>query len=210
MDFNQQKKLAKANYINKKFKNEGYNRSYNAGNSSVSSFKRTVNDKSFSDFADKAYKAKRGYAVRINPKTGEKEMFVRGTTFKRGGVEWAQNVLETPLSSMVGLGTTIAGDISRHIRGKYSKFLTDVAKREKVKVVYGHSRGAAVVNDMKIPGVRKYGLDGATILNRYPTITNYRQKQGFDALIGANARVTIKESRWTPIYSKRYHRVYSK
>lgn len=117
--------------------------------SGTSFVKRTVNDKSFGDFADKAYKAKRGYAIRRNPTTGEKEMFVRGTTFKRGGVEWLQNLAEAPGFANVGLGEQLVGDFSRHIRGKYSKFLSGIAKKERVTVIYGHSRGGAVVNDRK-------------------------------------------------------------
>jgi len=208
--FNKQVARARATSINRKWKNErpmGYSPSRGSGFSNVRS---TIADKSFSSFANKAYSSPDGYAIRRNPKTGQKEMFVRGTTFKRGGVEWLQNIAEAPGVGSLGLGEQFAGDVSRHIRGKYSKFLTNVAKREHVSVIYGHSRGGAVVNDMKVPGASKVGLDAATILNRAPTIPNYRQKQAFDAVIGANARVTYKTKRWVPLGSKRYHRVYGK
>lgn len=207
MSFGKQVRLAKAKSYNSKFKRDAESRSFYRSRS-FPDLRRTVRKPSFGSFASKAYKAKDGYALRTNRKTGKKEMFVRGTTFKRGGVEWLQNVAESPLSSLGGLGGAISGDVSRHIRGKYSKFLSGVAKKEGVDVIYGHSRGAAVVEDMRVPGASKYGLDGATILNRRSTITNYRQRQFFDAGIGLNNRATIKENRWTPIYKKRYHRVW--
>jgi len=208
--FKQQVKRAKANYTNNRWKNERSSGGSPFRRSGANSVQRTINHKSFSDFANKAYKAKRGYAIRRNPTTGEKEMFVRGTTFKRGGIEWFQNFAETPVVEKFGMGEQLVGDVSRHIRGQYSKFLSDVARKEGVKVIYGHSRGAAVVEDMRVPGAAKLGIDGATILNTRSTITNYRQKQLFDSLIGLNSRSTIKQDRWTPIWSKRYHKSYSR
>jgi len=207
--FKQQASKARATYLNKKW-NEGSLGRSAFRNSGHSAQQRTFDDKSFGDFANKAYKAKHGYAIRRNPKTGEKEMFVRGTTFKRGGIEWLQNLAEAPGFANVGLGEQLVGDVSRHFRGKYSKFLSSIAKKERVTAIYGHSRGGAIVNDMEVPGARKIGLDAATILNRVPRITNYRQRQGFDAFIGANARSTIKQSKWTPLGSKRYHKYWSK
>jgi len=206
--FSKQAARARAQTLNSKWKNDrpvGYRFNRDSGFSTVRS---TLNDKSFSVFANKAYSSPDGYAIRRNPKTGKKEMFVRGTTFKRGGVEWLQNLAETPGFGSLGLGEQFSSDVSRHFRSKYSKFLTDVAKRESVSVIYGHSRGGAVVNDMNVPGASKIGLDAATILNRAPTIPNYRQKQAFDALIGANAKHTYKGSRWVPLGSKRYHKVW--
>jgi len=209
MSFSHQKKIAKATTLNNKWKNEGSSSAFTrrVDNRFI---KRNVNDPSFGLLARKAYSSKRGYSLRTNAKTGDKEMFVRGTTFKRGGVEWLQNVVESPIGTLAGGGTALVGDVSRRFRGKYSKFLSDVARKEGVKVIYGHSRGAAVVEDMRVPGAAKLGIDGATILNTRSTITNYRQKQLFDSLIGLNSRSTIKQDRWTPIWSKRYHKSYSR
>jgi len=207
--FKQQVKRAKANYTNNRWKNERSSGGSSFRRSGANSVQRTINHKSFSDFANKAYKAKRGYAIRRNPTTGEKEMFVRGTTFKRGGIEWFQNFAETPVVEKFGMGEQLVGDVSRHIRGQYSKFLSKVAVDNQVDVVYGHSRGGAIVNDMLVGKIRKVSLDGATILNRTPRVTNYRQKQAFDAVIGLNSRATVKDKKWTPFGSKRYHKVYN-
>jgi len=211
MSFISQKTKAKASYLSNRWKNERTSSANSIRSGSLSDLKRVTSDKHFGVLANQAYKSKHGYAIRTNKRTGEKEMFVRGTTFRRGGVEWLQNLAESPLSSMVGgLGSTISSDVSRHIRRKYSKFLSDVARKEKVDVIYGHSRGAAVVEDMRVPGAVKLGIDGATILNQRSHMKNYRQKQAFDAVIGWNARSTIRENKWTPVTSKRYHRVWSK
>lgn len=207
MNFHKQKTTARRAYINNKFKHEGNGRSIFDRRGSVSDIKRTINDKSFAKFADKAYSAKRGYAIRTNPRTKEKEMFVRGTTFKRFGAEWAQNLAEAPVIPRMGLGGTIAGDVSRHFRRQYSKFLSDVAQKNNVSVVYGHSRGGAIVEDMNTRA-KKVGVDAATILNSRSTLTNYRQRQFFDALIGANSASTVTSDRWIPIWDKRYHRFY--
>jgi len=209
MNFNTQKTRAKAQFLSNRWRNERQSASSAIRGGRAADVKRVVANKSFDNFANKAYKAKRGYALRVNPKTGEKEMFVRGTTFRRGGVEWLQNIVESPMSSMVGgLGSTISGDVSRHFRRKYSKFLTGVARKNKVDVVYGHSRGAAVIQDMNVPDATKLALDGATILNKVSTVRNYRQNQWFDRFIGYNNRYTIAERDRTPIYKKRYHRVW--
>lgn len=208
--FKQQVRLAKSNYKNKVTKNGRKRNRVTVRRRHSDSVLHFVSDKSFERFANAAYKSKRGYAVRKNPFTGEKEMFVRGTTLKRGGAEWFQNLAEAPGLEHVGLGFAITGDVSRHIRGKYSKFLTSVAKRENVSVIYGHSRGGAVVNDMDVPGAEKVGLDAATILNPVSRIKNIRQDNMFDRVIGANSRKTVVVPLKGSIFSKKYHRVWRK
>jgi len=210
MNFNKQKTRAKAQTLSNRWRDERQSSSSAIRSGRASAIKRVTSNQPFHRFANKAYSAPHGYAIRVNKRTGEKEMFVRGTTFRRGGVEWLQNIAESPLSYAGGLVPTISRDVSKHFRRKYSKFLSDIARKEKVDVIYGHSRGAAVVEDMHVPGATKLALDGATILNQRSTITNYRQSQLFDGIIGLNARSTIKEDSWTPVTSKRYHRVYSK
>jgi len=210
MNFINQKNRYKATKINSKWRHESTSAADSVRSGSAASIKRLVSNDRFRSFAKQAYSSKHGYAIRENKSTGEKEMFVRGTTFKRGGIEWVQNVLESPASALAGGGFGLAGDVSRHIRNKHAKFLGDIARKNNVDVIYGHSRGAAIVEEMHVPGAVKLGLDGATLLNRHTTISNYRQRQAFDGLIGVNSRKTILEDKWTPIYSKRYHSVYSK
>lgn len=208
MSFKKQSSLARAKYLNSKWKDGSYSVADHLRSGSNSSIGSVVNHPNFVSFANEAYSSPGGYAIRINNRTGEKEMFVRGTTFKRGGVEWVQNILESPVTANSGLGTTISRDVSVKLRRQYSKRLSDVARRHGVSIIYGHSRGAAVVEDMKVPGSVKLALDGATILNSRSTIQNYRQRQIFDGIIGANAKRTVKKPGRVPLWDKRYHRVY--
>lgn len=209
MSFYSQRNRAKANYVNNKFRNDTLQRGRNNVSSDYLAFKLSNSNGSLSRAASKAYSAKRGYDIYVNPKTKQKEMFVRGTTFRKGGLEWVQNALESPVGG-IGSGTAVvASALSRRSRRQYSNFLSGVAKKEGVKVIYGHSRGGAVVNDMNVPGARKIGLDAATILNERSKITNIRQRQAFDRVIGLNANATVKHGPRVWLGSKRYHKVYS-
>lgn len=167
---------------------------------------------SYSDYLlrkgfDEAYASSEGYAIRKNPITKENEMFVRGTA-KAG--EWAQNAVEAIPRKAYGVlpGGGIA-ELSFRKRKQYAKKLDDIAKKEGVKAVYGHSRGAAVISDMNAP-VKKVGVDGAMLLAKRGrrNFENYRQSQPFDWLISrGESRKSVKKSTWNP-RSKRFHKVY--
>jgi hypothetical protein len=167
---------------------------------------------SYSDYLlrkgfDEAYASSEGYAVRKNPITKENEMFVRGTA---KAVEWAQNAIEAVPRKVNGFfaGSGVA-ELSFRKRKQYAKKLDEVARKERVKAVYGHSRGAAVVSDMNA-SVKKVGVDGAMLLAKKGrrNFRNYRQSQPFDWFIGrGEGRKTVKKSTWNP-RSKRFHKVY--
>jgi hypothetical protein len=167
---------------------------------------QTLRTKSFNTFAEKAYGAKNGYAIRTNPMTGEKEMFIRGTTFKRYGAEWFQNLAEHPK-----LKWTQSAKASKRHRRRHSSKMSDVAKRNGVNVIYGHSRGAPIMDEMDVPGAVKLGLDGAMLLrgDTNSKTLNYRQKQGFDWAINGNHKNQVTTSKWNKLgTSKNYHSVY--
>ncbi|AXH73195.1 MAG: putative esterase/lipase [Bacilladnaviridae sp.] len=66
----------------------------------------------------------------------------------------------------VAAGLNTAGMISGHFRGEYVDYLEQVAIDNDVEVIYGHSRGAAIMNQMDVPtSTIKIGLDGATALD---------------------------------------------
>lgn len=204
--FQQQINRAKARYHNKKFLNDGPAIINSRDDSMV--YRSSVRDGTLQRASDRAYKSKDGFSIFDNPQTGEKEMFVRGTTFKRGGVEWAQNILESPIGGYRSATATGLSALSRYSRRQHSKFLSEQARKNGVSVVYGHSRGGAIVNDMDVPGARLIGLDAATILNKRSNISNIRQRQFFDRSIGFNAKKTyIVGGRVRP-WNKRYHYVY--
>lgn len=159
-----------------------------------------------------AYDNKQGYSIKTNPRTGDKEMFVRGTTFKGQGREWFSNAIEVPAIGAFAPAPYQA--LRKHSikrRKQFADKLSEIAKRAGVTQVWGHSRGATVVADMKGP-FRRDGLDGAFLLadrRGKSGMTNYRQKQAFDAMIGLGAPRTVKSRGYTPIWKyKKYHSVW--
>jgi hypothetical protein len=186
----------------------GYGMRYAIGAKDTKRMDMTLRKGSFEHFAANAYSAKDGYAIRQNPMTGEKEMFVRGTTFKNFGAEWFQNLFEHPKLKKLFLHKMSKGSRERH-----SKKLAKIARDQGVDIIYGHSRGGAVIDDMHVPGATKLGLDGAFLLktDKNSTTLNYRQKQLFDKAIGGNHKNTVTTGRWYNLAtSKNYHSVYKK
>lgn len=159
----------------------------------------------FGTFGDQAYDAERGYRIRTNPLTGEKEMFVAGT---RNAKDWLANLTEGVWMN-TGL-RQIPIDPFRY-RTRYSKELSDIAKEKGVTRVFGHSRGAALVNDMQ-GDFEKVGLDGAMMLAKDKNMMNLTgagmfrhdpKTAVFDGIIGATGKANI------PTETTGFHRVYS-
>jgi hypothetical protein len=211
MSFEAQSKLAKskkkAYSVNSTFKKNRID--YAPGTPQYGNFGA---DKHLGVGVSAAYASEDGYSLQVNPYTGDTEMFVRGTTFKGYGREWASNVLESDIVKY-GFGGPYKY-LSKHSQNKresHAKHLSDIARKNGVKVIYGHSRGATIVADMDVPGASRVGLDGAFIIaNRHKTggMVNYRQRQGFDALIGMKAPKTVVKKGWVPIWKKKYHSVW--
>jgi hypothetical protein len=178
---------------------------YAINNKDTKRIDQSIRTKSFNAFAQKAYAAEDGYAIRVNPMTGEKEMFVRGTTFKRHGVEWFQNIAEHP-----SLNWTYSQKASKKHRDRHSDKLSKIAKANNVNILYGHSRGAPIMDAMKVPRATKLGLDGAMLLRNDKSDTlNYRQKQLFDrAINGPYHQNTVGTSKWYHLGRDDYHQVY--
>jgi len=156
---------------------------------------------------DAAYSSPEGYSVMRNPISDEPEMFVRGT--KTGG-EWLQNAAEA-LPRWAGAAVPVAGlasNASRRWRKSYAKKLDYAQKRSGSKVVYGHSRGAAVVGDMT-SSFKKVGVDGAMLLSKDKKFTNYRQDQPFDWFIsrGEKNSVVRRGTSWKP-WKRGFHKAY--
>lgn len=174
--------------------------------------KMTLQDESFENFANDAYAADHNYAIRINPLTGDKEMFIAGThplTSRKGVGQWLLNVWDVPVSLLEhpsdvgGPELKWTDDVIKYgrehgfdpigwldpWRKKATKRFETIAKREGVDVIYGHSRGGAIVADMKTrPGVKKVGLDAAMLLAGNREMQNYREEQIFDAIIGSGGQ----------------------
>lgn len=172
------------------------------------SVKRVIGNESFNDFAIDAYASKDGYAIRINPLTGEKEMFVAGThgpTELRGLGQWGLNLWDTGIailehpSDVLGPEFQWTTDTLTWLRGKgldpvpwldpwrqrTQKRLAKIAKEQGVDTIYGHSRGGALVADMDVnDGVKKVGLDAAMLLASDRDMQNFREDQLFDYIIG--------------------------
>jgi hypothetical protein len=161
----------------------------------------TVRDKSFDKFAREAYASPEGYAIRINPYNGEREMFVAGT---RNPGDVASNLIELANAGLLdapgvkeayhsfakahelfpGSGHftgfySRATGWRRHAGNKYARIAAD----EQVSTIYGHSRGGAIVADMDTKAT-KVGLDSAVVISDNKDMINIRQDRWFDHLIG--------------------------
>lgn len=127
---------------------------------------RFFRESKMADFGAEAYKNKWGYAIRTNPTTGNKEMFLSGS---RTVGDWGSNIVEAvDLIPGVQWGPAV---FSEELRHDYALRLDDVIEREGVVVVYGHSRGGAVVSDLK-SNVKIIALDGATNIGSKRDIFN--------------------------------------
>lgn len=157
----------------------------------------TINDESFSLFHLEAYAKPDGYHIRTNPKTDKKEMFVAGT---RSRGDWAQNAWDE-----------ITGSNFNPWREAQQDMLSKAAILNDVQVIFGHSRGGALVADMKTKeGVKKVGLNAAMRLARNKNMLNIneggdRKLPGkilgqFDQFIGETGlqNVTYDFSPWSP------------
>lgn len=218
MSFEAQSKKAIAISQNRKWSQNqpAYKNAYAFKSNAASSGDRVSGSKWLAALADDAYSSKEGYAIKVNPYTGEKEMFVRGTTFKNGGYEWFQNAVEAfpRMGYSQAPGLRFAATDSFRRRKAFADKAAAAARREGVSVVYGHSRGGAVIHDMNVPGASKVGLDAATVLvDGKTSFTNYRQGQWFDKFIGPERKGRVKIVGGRKSYnpnprSKRFHKVW--
>jgi hypothetical protein len=172
----------------------------------VSTMSNILGKEDFSKFAEEAYANESGYAIRYNPYTGEKEMFVAGTrdlgqwalNAKEGVDEQRYEMMDKKLAGM-GLPPFMRkyvnkdpknGLVYQQTRGAYEKELAEVAAREGVDIVYGHSRGAAFVSDAQFSSdTRVVSLDGAMMLAREKKTWNLNEggtgfTGNFDRMIG--------------------------
>jgi len=139
-------------------------------------------DTGFGTFMEDAYAADGKYAIRINPVTGKKEMMIAGTDSYGN---WIQNVAE-------GLKGTATEKASLHHRENASEYYDEIAENAGVEVIYGHSRGAAHLTDMKYEATY-VGIDGATSIgHKRPDMVNVIGDQAFDKIIGFGHKDTVK------------------
>lgn len=163
-----------------------------------------VQPKNFGEFVNQAYTNPEGWAIRVNPVTGDKEMMVAGS--KSAG-DWALNVVDTILFGAdkvldkVVEGVELAvteGEYHKdpHIsalgkldlaRRRYTKKLERIARENGVDIIYGHSRGGAIAADMK-SNAKKVGIDAAMLIANNTSVLNLseagRLRGAFDAIIG--------------------------
>jgi len=163
-----------------------------------------VSPNNFGEFVHQAYGSEHGYAIRVNPVTGEKEMMVAGS--KSIG-DWILNAYDTGLYGadklldviLEGSEDVLTGGLyhkdphvklfsrADRVRAEYTKQLERVARAHGVDVIYGHSRGGAIVADMDIPAT-KVGIDAAMLIANNTSELNLTEAGSliglFDTVIG--------------------------
>jgi len=166
----------------------------------IDTIKRTIADVSFDRFVKAAYASKDGYSIRINPITNKREMLVAGT---RSLSQWALNAYDGLLHKY-GLGFIQILDPWRfQTQAKFSK----IASLGEIDVIYGHSRGGAIVADMKLPPcTQRVGLDAAMMIAKNKNMVNLNEGGSlnptavFDQFIGQTGKhnVTVDYSPYYP------------
>lgn len=150
----------------------------------MDSFSTVVNSLkscSFQHFANEAYANESGVAFRINPTTGKKEMFIAGTRTLHDWKLNFQNIFRT----------------DQETRNRILD-LTNMAIANKVDVIYGHSRGGALLADMPVPKhVQKIGLDAAMLISSNKNMLNISENgtqllgSSFDSLLAKTGRLNV-------------------
>lgn len=160
-----------------------------------------------SEFSQAAYEDSKGYSIRYNPVTGYKELFIAGSrpiNTGRGILDWVQNATEGIAHTGEIVGEALQQipderfqefgegldrgieflDVSERYRDKFSDLLDKIVEEEGIQVVYGHSRGAAIMSGMK-SNVKKIGLDGASFIGHEDDYINLIQAPGSNYGLGA-------------------------
>lgn len=193
-------------------------------------------------FHQHAYANADGLAIRTNPITGYKEMYISGS---RNSRDWMQNVLEAidhgfdslddfikaygaarkgeklvegaswgekleaadPQSQVLFEWAKNALSGSEASRDRYSSYLDMLVVEDNIDVVYGHSRGSAIMSGMK-SNVKKVSLDGAMYIGHEVDYINIANapfdeetgvfRSGFDYAIssGYKNNVYVKNRAW--------------
>lgn len=151
----------------------------------------TLRHPSFQVFASDAYAAPDGYSIRINPETGKREMFIAGT---RSPEQWILNIYDMYIHHRLAPLAEYF-DPFRYFK---QRFYASIIDTEKIQIVYGHSRGGALVADMNITAscVQRVGLDSAMVLAKNRNMLNiYEGGTGvngvFDEFIGIGGQRNV-------------------
>jgi len=209
---------------------------HKVGDDSLQQLQETLADPHFDEFVSDSYNAPEGYTIRINPVTGKKEMMVAGTRHATqwllnaydSGLYGADKAATTAINDIINLPLAaleeipLVGEMIPHPhlkhgvklferldpwRQKKQKYYAQIAKENNVDLVYGHSRGGAMVADMKLPkGTQKVGLDAAMLIAHNTGMKNLNEGGGlnplglFDEAIGLTGKdnVTFDMSTFSP------------
>lgn len=176
--------------------------------------KANIRDPSFGSFAKRGQTSKDGYAIRINPKSGKKEMYIAGSRnvgdvasdfIDLGlyqGEKLLGDVMDASVMQMYGelatsvTGTPIPGIVAWYAFGRPSithydfwrkkaeRKYAKIAKEEGVDTIYGYSRGGAILADMDFAG-EKVGLDSAMVIAENEDMMNLREDINTSGWTGA-------------------------
>lgn len=140
-----------------------------------------------------------GISYRVNPLTGKNEMFVAGSS---GMLDWVFNLTNGIFygaEKVVGpkldaVFKRTGGFVKRPKfsgwnpdRNRQTLGIAREAKRHNVDVMYGHSRGGALVADADFSGT-KFGLDAAMLIAENTDMVNFRRPGIFDGFLGLTGK----------------------
>lgn len=153
---------------------------------------QTLSTEDFASFADEAKESPKNFALRVNPVTGEKEMFIYGTPSpfainKQKGYKetWIENLRDSVIFGQNYVMNKAAPGVKHHLgeafvmKGRVPEevYLANIAKANDVDVIYGYSRGGAIASDLKNYGYKGavVGLDAAMLITPNKDIINFTE-----------------------------------
>lgn len=182
-------------------------------------------DAKLNDFKSAAYGDPTGLSTRFNPVNGKHELFIAGTRTGRewvqnliegaahtasGFLTVAEKVvsaaglipelkdisMETEQAIMLADEGIEFTNYSEHARDAFSEKIDALIEEEGIDVVYGHSRGAAILSGLH-SDVVKIGIDGASYIGHHGDYLNIVEspdwKHGFfDNIISAGHKENLK------------------
>lgn len=171
---------------------------------------KTFRSDYFKDLVNDAYNSRDGYSISKNPDTGELEMFIAGS---RNEFDWKSNAYDYVAYNSERYMSPLLDEIWKKefeqpaelrpnltwfdVPRKYREWkLGRIARNNNIQVIYGHSRGGAILADMNAGEARKVGLDAAMSIADNLDMQNYfefgiqnkSKSKYFDQLIGYPGR----------------------
>lgn len=162
------------------------------GPGTTSYFTEMFRTSNMNNFKQKAYDSPGGAAIRVNPITGEKEMFIAGSRtgkdIRESMTLFAKSFVHAKFGPLSQFGQDVVAE-----KQADAEFLIELARENGVKVVYGHSAGSVLASYFPQDEFKVIGINGATRLHEDRDIVNIRDNTILDMAISKRGTIFSKK-----------------